>query len=722
MVRLKKAVPPRETGITRRAVADLQAQIENLTAAVAALSTQHATPVFCQERNNQAERNNQTAIDDEFEEDKNPLSRLRCQPLIRNNNNNDSYFDNKYEDLDIKVYDTRDNDNSYVVQLGDDTEKHSTHDVANEDVTEIAPIYDMFEEDEMNQVIVGKVEDESIKFNESVYAEEIPTFSTEAFVKIMLRGCMFERNTTFLACWTNVIMVNWNINESSDSFLKNLIKENHAEVLTAIYDISFLRRLVSSLGSVLVYAFTGGEDSMFLWPLLAPTTSIRILGFSYNITVVFITRISSFLRMHILPLRFRKGSLESVVYWQVRHCGFHKLRIWDVDKLLKNLNDISTRSTWRSYVTCVSSKYLWEAYSCVIWWVHCNTLFLPLPSWIDFSTLLGAISQEVFPFQDPWNKVFQLLANYHLFHVKLCGLVQPPYIILWSLLKILLRSITTANSFDLLLVNMQLGVVQSSRFFVDSSSHHVNQVGCSMIYLIIIQEEFMLKHRLWRMTVFFPLNLLLLGLCFDVNVGKLGVMRTTSFRFSYDELMEIGIWCGEWFFRWVWPPSYLRGLVLMGIVDLYGAILPTRAFLQKVIIKEYLQLRDRMHFFVLFPREKTVMCFVNQFDKVLGAKVLEHLEFWASAHDLHSTRRTRFLHSTSYVIWLEQDDCTCDQAPVTLSWKIKGTYEIVGGSEERDKNISQMVLFNVWCSYYLLDSRHPGEMIITATESGNSVA
>ncbi|KAG5397738.1 hypothetical protein IGI04_019552 [Brassica rapa subsp. trilocularis] len=753
-----KAVPPRETGITRRAVADLQAQIESLTAAVAALSTQHATPVFRQERNNQ------TAIDDEFEEDKNPLSRLRCQPLIRNNNNNDSYFDNKYEDLDIKVYDTRDNDNSYVVQLGgpifdvsdteeeeenfseqnfdpifdvsdqDDTENFSTHDVANEDVTEIAPIYDMFEEDEMNQVIVGKVEDESIKFNESVYAEEILTFSNEAFVKSndiipdfnlkdtsplcqtmketlgqsdnyfwktnrsnqredhmdvpkpelipicderagntfldlqkkhmnygawrnnfnrhinreppdrvphqdrcvrqqwstgsmsailktqrcligeefvsILQQCvvtpvkqrndqywhlhrahmrllkkeevedcndekvggdvyptsdedsseqtiislgleiplhhslesililnkvflasihveihknelymatlvsgrslhageshsyvdvLFERNTTFLACWTNVIMVNWNINESSDSYLKNLIKENHAEVLTAIYDISFLRRLVSSLGSVLVYAFTGGEDSMFLWPLLAPTTSIRILGFSYNITVVFITRISSFLRMHILPLRFRKGSLESVVYWQVRHCGFHKLRIWDVDKLLKNLNDISTTATWRSYVTCVSSKYLWEAYSCVIWF-HCNTIFLPLPSWIDFSTLLGAISQEVFPFQDPWNKVFQLLANYHLFHVKLCGLVQPPYIILWSLLKILLRSINgeinnhcqfldfktcekifedvrryacgvewdwhfmKTDSFNLLLVNMQLGVVQKFSF------------------------------------------------------------------------------------------------------------------------------------------------------------------------------------------------------------------------------------------------------------------
>ncbi|KAF2555133.1 hypothetical protein F2Q68_00015722 [Brassica cretica] len=106
-------VPPTETGITRRAVADLQAQIENLTAAVAALSTQQANSVI------RHERNNQTAIDDEFEEDKNPLSRLRDQPPIRNNNNNDSYFDNKYENFDTKVYDTRDNENSYFVQLGD---------------------------------------------------------------------------------------------------------------------------------------------------------------------------------------------------------------------------------------------------------------------------------------------------------------------------------------------------------------------------------------------------------------------------------------------------------------------------------------------------------------------------------------------------------------------------------------------------------------------------
>ncbi|KAF3499774.1 hypothetical protein F2Q69_00041704 [Brassica cretica] len=107
-------------------------------------------------------------------------------------------------------------------------------------------------------------------------------------------------------------------------------------------------------------------------------------------------------------------------------------------------------------------------------------------------------------------------------------------------------------------------------------------------------------------------------------VGKLGVMRTTSFRFSYyDDLMEIGVWrCAphinilEWFFRWVRPPSYLRGLVLMGIVDLSGAILTTGAFVKKVIIQEYLR------FVVLFPREKTVMCFVNRCDMVLGANML----------------------------------------------------------------------------------------------------
>ena len=165
------------------------------------MSTQHATLVFHHECNNQA------AIDDEFEEDENPLSRLHHQPPILNNNNNDSYFDNKYEDLNTEVYDTRDSENSYVVQLGDpifdvsyteeegeifnfdpifdvsdqdDTKKFSTHDLADEDIAETSPIFDVLEEDEMNQV-GEKVEDEIFSFNESIYAQETSKLSHEDF-------------------------------------------------------------------------------------------------------------------------------------------------------------------------------------------------------------------------------------------------------------------------------------------------------------------------------------------------------------------------------------------------------------------------------------------------------------------------------------------------------------------------------------------------------------
>lgn len=65
----------------------------------------------------------------------------------------------------------------------------------------------------------------------------------------------------------------------------------------------------------------------------------------------------------------------------------------------------------------------------------------------------------------------------------------------------------------------------------------------------------------------------------------------------------------------------------MGIVDLSSAILTIGFLFKKFIIKllsEYLQLGDCMHFVVLFPREKQ-WCFVNRCDKVLAAKVLEHL-------------------------------------------------------------------------------------------------
>lgn len=150
-----------------------------------------------------------------------------------------------------------------------------------------------------------------------------------------------ERNTTSIACSKNVIMVNWNINESSDSFSMNLIKKNHAAVITVIYDVYFPRRLLSPLGSFLVYVFYGGE-AMILWSILAPTALMRIFGSSSNITIIFtkeilqspedigITKISSFIQMHLLSLRFRKGNVESVVYWKVLHSGVYKLRIWDV--------------------------------------------------------------------------------------------------------------------------------------------------------------------------------------------------------------------------------------------------------------------------------------------------------------------------------------------------------------------------------------------------------
>ncbi|KAL0684536.1 hypothetical protein Bca4012_051386 [Brassica carinata] len=170
-----------------------------------------------------------------------------------------------------------------------------------------------------------------------------------------------------------MLMVMRNINESSDGLSVNVIKENHVDVQPAIYDVLFMRRLASPLGVVLVYVFSGEEGSLILWPLLVHTMSMRIFGFSYNIIVVVVTEVSHSLRilwvkkssrslrMHLGPIWIRKGSLESVVYWQVLHCEFHKLRIWDVDKLLKNLNEISTTASWRSYVTCVSRMYSWEA-------------------------------------------------------------------------------------------------------------------------------------------------------------------------------------------------------------------------------------------------------------------------------------------------------------------------------------------------------------------------
>ena len=74
-------------------------------------------------------------------------------------------MDKEYEDLDAKSSNTRDNENSYVAQLGgplfdvSDSEEEEEHfpeqnfdpifDVFDQDVAEISPIYDMFDQDEM---------------------------------------------------------------------------------------------------------------------------------------------------------------------------------------------------------------------------------------------------------------------------------------------------------------------------------------------------------------------------------------------------------------------------------------------------------------------------------------------------------------------------------------------------------------------------------------------
>lgn len=92
---------------------------------------------------------------------------------------------------------------------------------------------------------------------------------------------------------------------------------------------------------------------------------------------------------------------------------------------------------------------------------------------------------------------------------------------------------------------------------------------------------------------------------------------------------EISVWrCTrhiyilEWFYRWR-PPSCLRELVLMGVTDLFDAILINGAS------KRELKFCDRIYFIVVFPRD-----------------------------NLYSTRQRRFLHGTNYVSWWS--DVTCN--------------------------------------------------------------
>ncbi|KAF3589423.1 hypothetical protein F2Q69_00028036 [Brassica cretica] len=115
---------------------------------------------------------------------------------------------------------------------------------------------------------------------------------------------------------------------------------------------------------------------------------------------------------------------------------------------------------------------------------------------------------------------------------------------------------------------------------------------------------------------------------------------------------EISVWrCTrliyilEWFYRWVRPPSCLRELLLVGVIDLSDTILTNGAS------KGKLKFCDRIHFDVVFPRDKSGLFSVNQSAKV---------DFWVSIHNLYSIRRRRFLHGTSYVNWWS--DFTCNSS------------------------------------------------------------
>ena len=293
---------------------------------------------------------------------------------------------------------------------------------------------------------------------------------------------LFEINTTFIACWKNVIV------------------------------------LVSPVGSFLVYVFNDRED-MILWSF-GSSSSITVIiteEILQSLGDIGITRISSFIRMQLLLLRFRKGSVESVVYWKVLHSGVYKLRMWDIRNPQVNSTDKASIATWGSYVTCVSSKYLRESYSCVLC-VHVKLRTFILPTHISVRSLVRIVVRSVHG-ELTFGVVMIILYslchfldfrtrenNFEDMRKYACGVA-------WDF------HYTKLDFSDLHSLNMQLGIVQSSHCFVVSSQHHENQ---------------------WE---FFPITLFQLGFCYEVYMGNLGVMRTTPLRISCNDLM--GLWLVE---------------------------------------------------------------------------------------------------------------------------------------------------------------------------------
>lgn len=78
----KKVVDLTEAEVTRQTLADLQEQVANLTAAVAAMNTQRTAPM------NQHERPMHADDNEDSDDDENPFAALRRTTALRNNNNN----------------------------------------------------------------------------------------------------------------------------------------------------------------------------------------------------------------------------------------------------------------------------------------------------------------------------------------------------------------------------------------------------------------------------------------------------------------------------------------------------------------------------------------------------------------------------------------------------------------------------------------------------------
>ena len=139
-----------DTPTAKQSIANLQVQIATLVTTVTNLITQHTAPAIRRERHEHDGSNGDS------ERDKNSFTPV-IQQHAHSLNNNESDFDKEYEDLDANRSNTRDNGNSYVVQLGGpifdvyDTEE----DEENFSENFFDPIFDIYDDDDTNDLNIG---------------------------------------------------------------------------------------------------------------------------------------------------------------------------------------------------------------------------------------------------------------------------------------------------------------------------------------------------------------------------------------------------------------------------------------------------------------------------------------------------------------------------------------------------------------------------------------